>query len=150
MLAACGTPVAGKCRVVVHFNKVKTALCFSIPERSMLHLIRSCTVNISTHYIRGIVKKISFPYPPSAGNSTDELSMWAERGISGLFFNIVPTDTDAFVPPSHELEEPLLVKVDILGPYSCLNVFIGGETAPFECLLRSREEVKFVCARSRL
>jgi hypothetical protein len=37
--------------------------------------------------------------------------MWAERDISRLFFNIVPTDTDTFVPPLHELEEPLLVKV---------------------------------------
>jgi hypothetical protein len=43
--------------------------------------------------------------------------MWAERSISRLFFNIVPTDTDAFVPPVHELEEPLLVKVGVLGPY---------------------------------
>jgi hypothetical protein len=53
--------------------------------------------------------------------------MWAERGISRLFFNIVPTDIDAFVPPLHELEEPLLVKVCVLGPYGCFNVFIGDE-----------------------
>jgi hypothetical protein len=61
--------------------------------------------------------------------------MWAERGISRLFFNTVLTDTDAFVPPLHELEEPLLVKVGVLGLYDCFNVFIGGETAPFECPL---------------
>jgi hypothetical protein len=36
--------------------------------------------------------------------------MWAERGISRLFFNIVPTGIDAFVPPLHELEALLLVK----------------------------------------
>jgi hypothetical protein len=59
--------------------------------------------------------------------------MWAERGISWLFLNIVPTDIDAFVPPLHDLEEPLLVKVGVLGPYGSFNVFIGGETAPFEC-----------------
>jgi hypothetical protein len=63
--------------------------------------------------------------------------MWAQRGISRLFFNIVPTDADAFVPPLHELEEPLLVKVGVLGPYGCFTVFIGGETAPFECPLQS-------------
>jgi hypothetical protein len=40
--------------------------------------------------------------------------MWAERGISRLFFNIVPTDIDAFVPPYHELQEPLLGKVGVL------------------------------------
>jgi hypothetical protein len=68
--------------------------------------------------------------------------MWAERGISRLFFNIVPTDINAFVPPLHELEEPLLVKVAVLGPYGCFNVFI--ETAPFECPFQSREEVEVV------
>jgi hypothetical protein len=69
-----------------------------------------------------------------------------ERGISRVFFNIVPTDIDAFVPPLHELEEPLVVKVSVLGTdecsYGCLNVFIGGETVPFECPLQSREEVE--------
>jgi hypothetical protein len=59
--------------------------------------------------------------------------MWAERGISRLSFNIVPTDTDAFVPPLYELEEPLLVKICVLGPYGCFKVFIGDETAPFDC-----------------
>jgi hypothetical protein len=54
--------------------------------------------------------------------------MWAERGISRLFFNSVPTDIDAFVPLLHELEEPLLVKVGVLGPYGCFNVFTGGVT----------------------
>jgi hypothetical protein len=39
--------------------------------------------------------------------------MWAERGISWLFFNIVPINIDAFVPPLHELEESLLVKVSV-------------------------------------
>jgi hypothetical protein len=71
---------------------------------------------------------------------------WAEQGISRLFFNTVPTNIDAVVPPLHELEEPLLVKVGVLGtdkcPYSCFNVFIGCETAPFECPLQSREEVE--------
>jgi hypothetical protein len=76
--------------------------------------------------------------------------MWAERDISRLFFNIVPTDPDAFVPPLHELERSLLVKVGVLGPYGCFNVFIGGETAPFECPLQSREEVEVLGARSRL
>jgi hypothetical protein len=52
--------------------------------------------------------------------------MWAERGISRLFFNIVLNDIDAFVPALHELEEPLLVKVGVLGPYGCFNVFIIG------------------------
>jgi hypothetical protein len=37
----------------------------------------------------------------------DEIPMWAEQGISWLFFNIVPTDTDAFVLPLHELEKPV-------------------------------------------
>jgi hypothetical protein len=37
--------------------------------------------------------------------------IWAEWGISWLFFNIVPTNIDAFVPLLHELEEHLLVKV---------------------------------------
>jgi hypothetical protein len=72
--------------------------------------------------------------------------MWAERGISRLFFNIVPTDTDAFVPPLHELEESLLVKVDVPRtnerPYGCFSVFIGGETTPFECPLQILEEVE--------
>jgi hypothetical protein len=72
----------------------------------------------------------------------DEIPMWVERGISLLFFNIVSTDIDAFVPPLHELEEPLLVKVCVLGPYGCFNVFIGVETAPFECPLQSREELE--------
>jgi hypothetical protein len=49
-------------------------------------------------------------------------------GGTGLFFNIVPTDIDAFVPPLHELEEPLLVKVGVLGPYGCFSVFTGGES----------------------
>jgi hypothetical protein len=39
-----------------------------------------------------------------------------------------------------------LKKVGILGtdecPYGCFDVFIGGETAPFECPLQSREEVE--------
>jgi hypothetical protein len=68
--------------------------------------------------------------------------MWVERDISRLFFNTVPTDINAFVPPLHELEEPLLVKVGVLGSYGCFNVFIGGETAAFKCPLQSREEVK--------
>jgi hypothetical protein len=54
---------------------------------------------------------------------------------------MVPTDIDAFVPPLHELEEPLLVKVCVLDPHGCFNVLICGETAPFECPLQSREEV---------
>jgi hypothetical protein len=76
--------------------------------------------------------------------------MWAERGISRLFFNIDPTDIDAFFPPLHELEEPLLVKFGVLGPYGCFSVFTGGETAPFECSLQSREEVEALGARSGL
>jgi hypothetical protein len=71
-----------------------------------------------------------------------EIPMWAERGISRLFFNIVSTGTDEFVPPLHELEEPLLVKVGVLGQYGCFNVFIGGETAPFGCPLQSGEELE--------
>jgi hypothetical protein len=65
-----------------------------------------------------------------------------EWGISRLFFNIVPTDIDAFVPLLHELEKPLLAKVGVLGPYSCFSVFIGGEAAPFKCPLQSREKVE--------
>jgi hypothetical protein len=57
--------------------------------------------------------------------------MWAERGISPLYFNIVPTDIDAFVR-----------KVGVLGPYVCCKVFICGETASFECPLQSREGVE--------
>jgi hypothetical protein len=53
--------------------------------------------------------------------------MWTERGISRLFLNIVPTDIDAFVPPLHELEEPLLVKVGVLGPCGYFNVFEVGK-----------------------
>jgi hypothetical protein len=38
------------------------------------------------------------------------------------------------------------VKVGVLGtdecPYGCLNIFIGGETVPFECPIQSREEVE--------
>jgi hypothetical protein len=68
--------------------------------------------------------------------------MWAERGISRLFFNIVPTDITAFVPPFHELEEPLSVKVGVLRPYGCFSVFTVVITAPFECPLQSREEVE--------
>jgi hypothetical protein len=75
----------------------------------------------------------------------DEMPMWAVQG-SWLFLNIVPTDIDAFAPPLHKLEEPLLVKVGVLGTdkylYDCFNIFIGGETTPFECLLQSREEVE--------
>jgi hypothetical protein len=70
------------------------------------------------------------------------MPMWADWGIYRPFFNIVPTDIDAFVPPLHVLEEPLLVKVGVMGPYDCFSVFIGGETAPFECPLQSREEVE--------
>jgi hypothetical protein len=76
----------------------------------------------------------------------DEIPMWAEWGISRQFFNIVPTNIDAFVPLLHELEEPLFVKVGVLGldecSYSCFNVFTGGETVPFDCPLQSREEVE--------
>jgi hypothetical protein len=68
--------------------------------------------------------------------------MWAERDISRLFFNIVPTDINAFVPPLHEFEENLLIKVGVLGPYGCFSVFIGGETASFESPLQRREEVE--------
>jgi hypothetical protein len=68
--------------------------------------------------------------------------MWAERDFSRPFFNIVPTDTDTFVPPLHEFEEPPLVKVGVLSLYGCFSVFIGAETAPFECPLQSREEVE--------
>jgi hypothetical protein len=71
--------------------------------------------------------------------------MWAELGISRLLFIIVPTDTDAFVPPLHELENPALVKVGVLGmdecPCGCFNVLIR-ETAPFQFPLQSREEVE--------
>jgi hypothetical protein len=63
--------------------------------------------------------------------------MWEERVISRLFFITVHIDIDAFVPPLHRLEEPLLVKVGVLGtdecPYGCYNIFIGGERVPFEC-----------------
>jgi hypothetical protein len=76
--------------------------------------------------------------------------MWVECGISQLFFNIVPTDIDAFIPLLHELEEPLLVKVGVLGLYGCFNIFIGRETAPFKCPLQSREEVEVLGARSGL
>jgi hypothetical protein len=65
--------------------------------------------------------------------------MWAEQGISQPFFNIISTNIDAFISPLQELEEPLLVKVDVLGPYGCFSIFIGGETATFECPLQSRE-----------
>jgi hypothetical protein len=65
--------------------------------------------------------------------------MRAERDISRLFFNIVPTDIDAFVPPLHEPEEPLLVKVGVLRPHDYFSVVTGGETAPFECPLQSKE-----------
>jgi hypothetical protein len=92
-------------------------------------------------HARGIVGK-SFPFLPSAGNGMDKIPIWANRGISLLFFNIISTDIDAFIPPLHELENPLLVKVGVLGPYGCLYVFIGGETAPFGSPLQSREEVE--------
>jgi hypothetical protein len=49
--------------------------------------------------------------------------MWSEWGISRLFFNIVPTNIDALVPLLHEIEEPLLVKVGVLGPYGALQVY---------------------------
>jgi hypothetical protein len=65
--------------------------------------------------------------------------IWAERDISRLFFNIVPTDIVAFVPQFHELEEFLLVKVGVVGPYDC---FIASEMALVECPLQSREEVE--------
>jgi hypothetical protein len=63
-------------------------------------------------------------------------------GHTRLLLIIVPTDINAFVPPLHELEGPLLVKVGVLGPYGCFSVFILGETAPFECPLQSKEHVK--------
>jgi hypothetical protein len=69
----------------------------------------------------------------------DEIQMWAERDISRLFFNTVPTDIDAFVPPLRDLQRPLLVKVGVLRPYGCFSVFIGGATSPLECPLQSRE-----------
>jgi hypothetical protein len=78
-------------------------------------------------------RKISVPSPSSAGNGMDEIPMWAERGNSRSFFNTVPTDIDAFVPPSW---------VRTKCPYGCFNVFTGGETAPFECPLQSRDEVE--------
>jgi hypothetical protein len=91
-------------------------------------------------------RKISSPILPSAGNSMDEILMWVQRGISWLFFNIVPTNIDAFAPPLHELEEPLLVKVSVLCtdecPCGCFSVFIGAEMVPFECPLQSRKEVQ--------
>jgi hypothetical protein len=89
--------------------------------------------------VRGIVgKEVSLFRHLQETAWTRYTPMWAERGISWQFFNIVPTDIDIFVPPLHELVEPLLVKVSVLGPYGCFNVFIGYETAPFECHLQSR------------
>jgi hypothetical protein len=73
---------------------------------------------------------------------------WAEQDISQLFFNIVPTDIDAFVPLLHELEEPLLVKVDVLGLYGCFIVFIGGETCPSCFLFNVGKKLKSLGARS--
>jgi hypothetical protein len=70
----------------------------------------------------------------------DEMQMWVEQVISRLFYKIVPTEIDAFVPLLHELEQPLLVRV--LCPYGCFSVFIGDEMASFECPLQSREEVE--------
>jgi hypothetical protein len=80
--------------------------------------------------------------------------MWAEWGISQLFFNIVHTNTDAFVPPLHKLEEPFLVKVGVLGtdkcPYGCFTVLIGGETAPLSVLYKVGKKWKSLDARSGL
>jgi hypothetical protein len=80
--------------------------------------------------------------------------MWAERGISRLFFKIVPTDIDAFVPPLHEVEQPLLVKVAVLDtdeyPYGCFSVFIGGERRPSSVLFNVGENCKSLGARSGL
>jgi hypothetical protein len=42
--------------------------------------------------------------------------------INRLFFNEVATDIDAFVTPLHEVEEPLLVKVGVLGSTCSLVV----------------------------
>jgi hypothetical protein len=49
-------------------------------------------------------QKICSPSPPSAGNGMDEILMLAERGISQLFFNIGPTDINAFAPPLHNFK----------------------------------------------
>jgi hypothetical protein len=67
--------------------------------------------------------------------------MWAEQGISRLLFNIVLTDIDAFVPLFHQLEEPLLVKVGVLGMDECPYGFISDDTEPFECPPQSREKL---------
>jgi hypothetical protein len=88
-------------------------------------------------------RKISYRNLSSAGNGMNEIHTdVGGTGIIRLNFNIVPTDIDAFVPQLQELEYPLLVKVGVLGPYGCFSVFIGGETAPFECPTQNREEVK--------
>jgi hypothetical protein len=50
----------------------------------------------------------------------------------------------------HELEELLLVKVGVLGPYGCFSVFVDGETTPFECPLQSTEKWKSLGVRSGL
>jgi hypothetical protein len=82
--------------------------------------------------------------------------MWVERGISQLFLNIVPTDIHAFVPPLHELQEPLLVKVGVLGPYGCFIVFISGASSlvvkwhPSSVLFKVGKKWKLLGARSGL
>jgi hypothetical protein len=39
------------------------------------------------------------------------------------------------------LKNPVL-KVGVLGLCGCFSVFIGGETAPFECSLQIKEELE--------
>jgi hypothetical protein len=65
--------------------------------------------------------------------------MRAERVISWLLLNIVPTDIDAFVPPLYELEEPLLIKV---GLWVRTNALTSSLVVKRQCPLKSREEVE--------
>jgi hypothetical protein len=76
--------------------------------------------------------------------------MWAERGISWLFFNIVPTDIDAFVPPLQELEELLLVKVGVLGHTAASSSSLVVKRRPSSVLFEVGKKWKSLGVRSGL
>lgn len=63
-----------------------------------------------------------------------------------LFFNVVPTDVDAFVVPLHEVEELLFVKLRVLVTDELanggFNFCIACETLPSQRLLQSKEELE--------
>jgi hypothetical protein len=73
-----------------------------------------------------------------------------ERGFSRLFFNVLPTDIEAFVLPLHELEEALLVKVGAWVRTATSASSLVVKRRPSSVLLKLGKKWKSLGARSEL